>query len=252
MKNEAPKTSALSEKKDRSEVGSLSTTDNKLVWRKEVSAWARFLMFGLYGLICFSIGKKVMDHSAPFAEIKKKTDELSAKLDAMNEERQLQASFRTVATPSKLSQRELDRLAGAIKTELAELYGARESAGLKVIAQQKERISQLESHLQNLLNEGQTTERVQGVAEHESVPYNQENLSIMRHEFRLKKKRMQEQLEREKEAFIALHDMSIWDNQSKFKKMKDDHQLILYRLDQEFYSDQRQFKERGHRMPASL
>lgn len=252
MKNEAPKTTTLSEKKDRSEVGNLSASEGKLVWRKEVSAWARFLMFGLYGLICFSIGKKVMDQSAPFAEIKKKTDELSAKLDAMNEERQLQASWTKVATPSQLSQKQLDRLAGAIKTELAELYGARESAGLKVIAQQKERISQLESHLQNLLNEGQSAERVQGVTKHESVAYNHENLSIMRHEFRLKKKRLQEQLEREKEAFIALHDMGIWDNQSKFKKMKDDHQLILYRLDQEFHTERQQFKERGHRMPASL
>ena len=209
-------------------------------------------LFCQFGFLCFSIGKKVMDQSAPFAEIKKKTDELSVKLDAMNEDRQLQASIRNVVTSSKLGQREVDRLAAAIKTELAELYGARDSAGLKVIAEQRERIAQLESHLQNLLNEGQSAERVQGVAAQESVPYNQENLSIMRHEFRLKKKRLQEQLEREKEAFIALHDMGIWDNQTKFKKLKDDHQLILYRLDQEFYSDQRQFKERGHRMPASL
>lgn len=256
MKNEITppnnKQNSLPEKKKSQQITSHVQVDHKLVWRKEVSAWARLMVFGIYGLICFSIGKKMMDNSAPFEEVRKKTAELSQKIDALKEAKDFNEKFALKTAPSGLSQSELSSLAKVVKQELSELYGARQSADQRLIETQRSRIATLESHLKNLLDEKQSRERVLGVGPTESVPYNSQNLAIMTQEFRLKKKRMEEQLAREKEAFVSLHDMNNWENQNQFEKIQDDHKLILYRLDQEFQTERIEFKKRGHRSPASL
>lgn len=218
-------------------------------WRKELSSWARLLIFGVYGLVCFSIGKKLMDQSAPFKKLEEKTAELSKKLDALAAKREALA---LAPSHANLSQSQIDHIGRKIKMELSELYSARENADAKTIAAQKKRIAELELHLTNLLEGEAAASSELHVASTTSVPYNRKNLDILYYTQRLRKERLREQLKKEREAFVVLHDMQVWDNQKKFENLQDEHKLILYRLDKDFEKERSEFRERGHRAPASL
>lgn len=229
-------------------LGSPSSSE-PLKWRRELSAWVRFLIFGFYGLVCFSFGKKMIDQSAPFQKLEEKTAELSQKLDALASNR---AAHESTVVSTTLSQSQLDNLSRKIKVELSELYSARESADAKTIAAQKNRISELETHLKNLLAQDSSGPAELHTASATSIPYNRKNLDILYYTQRLRKERLREQLKKEREAFVVLHDMQVWDNQKRLENLQDEHKLILYRLDKDFEKERSDFRERGHRAPASL
>ncbi len=225
------------------------TSAGPLKWRRELSAWVRFLIFGFYGLVCFSFGKKMMDQSAPFQKLEEKTAELAHKLDALAARREAHES--TVVS-TNLSPAQVDHLSRKLKMELSGLYSARESADAKTIAAQKNRISELETHLKNLLAQDSRGAAELHVASATSIPYNRKNLDILYYTQRLRKERLREQLKKEREAFVVLHDMQVWDNQKRLENLQDEHKLILYRLDKDFEKERSDFRERGHRAPASL
>ncbi len=219
-------------------------------FRRELSAWAKLLIFGFYGLVCFSIGKRMMDNSEPFKKIEAKTAELSKKLDALAAQREALAG--ASVRGAEISESQIDLIGRKVKMELSELYSARESADSKTIAAQKKRINELELHLKNVLENDSAGSGELHVASGTSIPYNRENLDILYYTQRLRKERLKDQLKKEREAFVVLHDMGEWDNQKKFESLQDEHKLILYRLDKDFEKERSEFRDRGHRAPASL
>lgn len=225
----------------------ISTTPMK--WRKELSGWVKLLIFGFYGLVCFSFGKRLMDNSAPFKKLEEKTAELNRKLDALAAKRD-QSDISPA--PARLSDTQVDLIGRKVKMELSELYSARESSDAHTIANQKKRINELELHLKNVLESDSAGSSELHVASGTSIPFNRENLDILYYTQRLRKERLKDQLKKEREAFVVLHDMGEWDNQRKFENLQDEHKLILYRLDKDFEKERSDSRERGHRAPASL
>ncbi len=208
----------------------------RLFSRKELSLFGKVVLLGGYTVFCLFLGASIFQSKQ---ELKGDIEQL------MSLNQDILSSLGSSKQGDSINVIQSNKhFASMLETQILNTLEKRESIREQTIESQKQEVAKLKSQLQQLI----IAKKIDYHQQEQTIPYNNENMRILRYQQRLQKDRFRERQLVEKDAFIMSVDMKNPTSQEKLRSFLDKQKVELYKLEQSFVKERQKFKQKKFRL----
>lgn len=215
--------------------------------RLELSNKGKLFLLFLYTLLCvlstFSyLRYQVKDVSFLHIQEQKEIQKLIQSLEKQTELANSQVEIKDL----RLLQNDLSQ---RIRQEIISELKLRSTYESKIIQEQEQKIQDLKLKLSQLLKASQNSREIASLnGTQKTISYSWANENVLRKEQEVLEQEFKEQIKDAQQSFLSIHDLSILDNQEKWKEFKNNQDLNIYKLRQAFEEERRVFRKNKYRI----